>query len=992
MTFEAVLAPPLVANEERAARSRERWRRLTTQSTDASLAEIPAGGQGTAPLAAIMDGIFSGSPFLTGVALASPGIAERFTRDGANRTYDDLIAATESAAADHRTTLMKTLREIRKEVALLVALADLAGAWDLEQVTGALTRFADAAVSKAAEALVIEAVRRGDLVADTTVGTSGLIVLAMGKHGARELNYSSDIDLIVLFSPAMRYLGQESPLACAARFARGLEHILGHVTQAGYVFRVDLRLRPHLPGHPLAISTTDAELYYEHHGQNWERAALIKARCIVGEEPDGRRFLSHLTPFLWRRNLDFAAIRDIHSIKRQINAYRGFAAIKVLGHDIKVGRGGIREIEFFVQTQQLILGGQHVDLRTCGTVAALAALAESRWLDGNVSRELRSCYRFLRAVEHRLQMVADKQTQQLPQQEPAFAEFAAFAGFADSTAFLSTLQTCFEAVERHYAALFETEPDLGSGRSLVFTGTGDDSDTLTALKELGFETPASVSSRIRAWHHGHIRATRSPRARELLTELLPTILEALARQRHADQAFGLFDEFVSSLPAGVQLFSLFRTHPRLLGLMADLIGAAPHLARHLARHTDLFEAMLLPDFFEDLPGPTALKAELEAKLAAARHLDDALDRCLIWAQARQFQASLQVFLGLTGFASAASCLTAIAQSAIQALLERVLQAHREQNGVIDDGAFVVLGMGKLGAGELTFGSDLDLIFIFDAPEESRSRGARELSALDWFTRLSQRLMNALGTRTAGGRVFEIDTRLRPSGRMGPVACRLSNYAAYQAKTAEVWEQQAVTRARVVAGDERLARRVEEVIDATVRRQRAIPELQAAVHAMRMRIFAEHGSSSPWNLKHMRGGLVELEFVAQFLRLGHEWEHPALRSTRTAEVLERAGELGLIDRSLADLLIEALLVQQTIQTVLRLSHVKNFVPEEAPEGLQQALVRACARVPSSTPAGPGLPALEERLIRLQSTTVQTFEQLCRVAPDGVHGLSGQGKSG
>ncbi|MGH6914251.1 MAG: bifunctional [glutamine synthetase] adenylyltransferase/[glutamine synthetase]-adenylyl-L-tyrosine phosphorylase, partial [Geminicoccales bacterium] len=446
-------------------------------------------------------------------------------------------------------------------------------------------------------------------------------------------------------------------------------------------------------------------------------------------------FLGALEPYLWRKHLDYAAIRDIHSIKRQINAYRGHGTIRVAGHDIKVGRGGIREIEFFVQTQQLILGGRVPELRQRSTCAALRALADRRWIEPATAEELIAAYELLRRVEHRLQMVADKQTHKLPERPDQLERFAAFMGFGGADALAATLRACLERVERHYAALFESSIDLGGRRALVFTGTDDDPDTLATLAEMGFAKPAPVAARIRAWHHGHVRATRDARARELLTELMPRLLHALADQAHPDAAFARFDEFVGNLPGGVQLFSLFRANPRLLALVADLMGTAPRLAQHLSHHVALFDAMLAPDFFDPVPDAKALAAELDAALARARDLQDVLDAARRWAQGREFQTGLHVLLGLADGDAAGTSFTAIAEIVIRALLPRVERWLNAQHGRIAGGAFAVLGLGKLGSAELTLGSDLDLVFVFDAKDEARSDGERPLPASTWYTRL-----------------------------------------------------------------------------------------------------------------------------------------------------------------------------------------------------------------------------------------------------------------
>ncbi|WP_279311737.1 bifunctional [glutamine synthetase] adenylyltransferase/[glutamine synthetase]-adenylyl-L-tyrosine phosphorylase [Arboricoccus pini] len=976
MTLATNLSLPLSSTDEIVSRARQRWLRLTDHSPDQGLAEFLKTEQAKGETSQLLDGIFAGSPFLTDCLMAEPGILRSVVEDGAEHTIEQLLAETDALATDDRTRLMRRLREIRRKVALAVALADLSGAWSLEQVTTTLSRFADAAVERALAALVGEGIRRGELDLDpaSPLAESGLIVLAMGKHGAFELNYSSDIDLILLFDAKIPYRGVEGPMACVVKLARGLQYILEHKTPAGYVFRTDLRLRPHLPGHPLAISTEDAELYYERHGQNWERAAFIKARQIAGDRSAGAAFLAVMERFVWRRHLDFAAIRDIHSIKRQINAHRGFATIRIEGHDIKVGRGGIREIEFFVQTQQLIVGGRDPMLRSCGTLPALHALSAARWVDQEAATELDACYRFLRATEHRLQMVSDRQTQTLPANEADFKRFSRFAGAAPET-FSNLLRSCLETVERHYAALFEREPDLGAGHALVFTGMDDAADTLATLRNMGFRDPAAISGRIRAWHHGHIRATRSTRARELLTELLPTILNSLSRQHDIDAAFVLFDEFVSSLPAGIQLFSLFRAHPSLLQLVTDLIGAAPRLARHLARNNDLFEALLRPDFFDPLPPADALRAELRSLMRDAYELEEVLDLCRLWAHGRQFQASLQVFLGLSAFEEAALTLTTIAETIIAAMIPPAQRWLEAQHGSLPGGRFVVLGLGKLGSAELTTGSDLDLIFIYDHDDQARSDGPRSLTAREWYARLSQRLISALTARTGEGRLFDIDTRLRPSGTMGPVACSFVSFGRYHEETAETWEQQALTRARPIAGDPGLGEQIICVIDTVILRQRDLNALAQAVRAMRMRVFKQHGSDRPWAVKHVRGGLVELEFLAQYLQLGFAAKYPSLRRTATAAVFDAAATVGILTVEESAGLIESLRLQQTLQTVLRLSLADSFDAEQSPPAMKEALLRAAAGVSGRSIATSDFVGLERRLCNLQQTARSSFDRFC-----------------
>ena len=924
-------------------------------------------------------GIFSGSPFLTDCLVAEPGVLRLLLEEGDTAAYARLLAELAEVPTNDRTRLMAALRRVRRRQALLISLCDLQGLWSVEQVTEALTTLADRSVQLCLRHLLDEAAKRGELKpsgAQVEPEQCGMFVLGMGKHGAGELNFSSDIDLIVLFDEdRLPYVGIEGPMACCIRLVRGLVYLLETKTKDGIVFRTDLRLRPHPPGHPLALSTDAAELYYERHGQNWERAALIKARVIAGDRVAGEGFLRTLTPFIWRKHLDYAAIRDIHSIKRQINAYRGFGTIRVHGHDLKVGRGGIREIEFFAQTQQLILGGRVPELRLPQTCQALAALAARRWVDEGTAAELTAAYRLLRCLEHRLQMVADRQTQALPEHEPEFRRFAAFAGFDEPAALEDLVHRTLLVVERHYAVLFEREPDLGGGANLVFTGTTDDPETLKTLSGMGFKDSSAISGRIRAWHHGHIRATRSTRARELLTELLPTILATLAEQPDRDGAFRLFDEFASGLPAGVQLFSLFRANPRLLKLLADLMGTAPRLARQLSGNVDLFDAMLAPDFLERLPDRATLAAELASRQVDARDLQDRLDICRRWAHGRQFQAGLQVLLGIASAGTAAAMLAAIAEVVIGSLLPAAEDWLVAQHGQVPGGAFVVLGLGKLGSHELTVGSDLDLVFIYDAAEGLPSDGGRPLPAATYYARLGQRLVSALTAKTAEGQLYEIDMRLRPSGNVGPVATTLVNFTNYHADTAQTWEQQALTRARVVAGDPGLKRRVEDAVWTNLARPRDADALARAVRAMRERIFKEHGSADPWHLKHARGAMVEIEFAVQYLKLLHAHHVPRLRATAMRDLLAVLHEEGLLPIDQVQALGRAYVLHQALQAVLRLSLHDRFDPKRAPARLLEALVRAASMALDGEPPPADFAALQRLLVESQQSARQIFDELC-----------------
>ncbi len=551
----------------------------------------------------LLEAAFGNSPYLARLALRERDALATFFAEGPQA----IVARAEArvlavAAMSDDAAAMAALRMAKREAALAIALADIAGLWDVETVTRALSEFADAALHGALRFLLRRTAGGGDgaqLEAET-----GLTVLAMGKYGAFELNYSSDIDIIVFYdAEKFPFRKRDDARGAAVDIARGLVRLLSEITADGYVFRVDLRLRPDAGATQVAISTAAAEAYYEGMGQNWERAAMIKARACAGDPHVGAQFLKAIEPFIWRRSLDFAAIEDIHSIKRQIHAHEGHGQIAVAGHNIKLGRGGIREIEFFAQTQQLIAGGRDASLRASGTLPALKALAERGLVSEKAAAELRTAYLFLRRLEHRLQMIEDEQTHVVPKAPHDLAQVACFAGFASVTDFSRALTRQLETVQGHYARLFDREDALsGTEGNLVFTGVDDDPDTLATLRRMGFRDPHHVAGAVRGWHHGRIRATRSARARELLTKLMPALLAALAATADPDAAFAQFDRFLTNLPAGVQLFSLFLARPELLRRVAGIVGSAPRLAEHLSRAPATLDAILDPGFLGELPG------------------------------------------------------------------------------------------------------------------------------------------------------------------------------------------------------------------------------------------------------------------------------------------------------------------------------------------------------------------------------------------------------
>jgi len=922
-------------------------------------------------LAPFLTGVFSNSPFLRDLAFRDAGRLARLLSAPPEASLAELIAAT-GEPADSEAALMQRLRRGKQEAALLIGLADLGGLWELEAVTGGLTAFADAALQSTICHLLRELHERGKIILpdpDNAQDGSGYIVLGMGKYGAEELNYSSDIDLIVFFDPDRVQAEDRDDLTTLfVRMTRKLVHIMQERTGDGYVFRTDLRLRPDPGATAVALSVPAALHYYESIGQNWERAALIKARPVAGDAEAGTAFLKDISPFIWRRSFDYATIADVHSIKRQIHAVKGHGKIGVAGHNIKLGRGGIREVEFFVQTQQLIAGGRNPALRGLRTLPMLAELVEAGWIDEATRSEMEEAYRFLRFVEHRLQMIADEQTHTLPATDEALAPVARLCGFAAIDKFARVLRSHLERVQGHYGELFEDAPSLTTGLgSLVFTGDEDDPETLETLHGLGFERPKEVTRAIRAWHFGRYPATRSSRSRQLLTELVPAILDALAHTKNADAAFSAFDRFVAQLPAGVQLFSLLKSNPGLLQLLATVMGAAPKLAQILTRRPRVIDAVLDPAFFGTLPDAEELSALLDRSLDEARTYEEALDRARIFGQEQAFLVSVRVLTGTLSPADAGNAYARIADALVDRMLARVRVEFEAAHGVVPGGLVSVVAMGKLGGGEMTAASDLDLILLYDHDADADgSDGARSLAPSQYYARLTQRLVAALSAPTAEGTLYEVDFRLRPSGNAGPLATRLSSFEAYQTDQAWTWEHMALTRARVIAGDVDLGARVNGIVGAILCRPRDAEAIRSDVRDMRRRIEKEKGTSDIWDIKQVAGGLVDIEFLAQYLQLVHAQEHPEILARTTEACLRAAAEAGVLEKGAAETLVPAVNRYHALTQILRLAVDGVFKPDTAPQGVQDLLVRAGD--------APDFSRLEAELRATQSEVRAVFERV------------------
>ena len=860
---------------------------------------------------------------ILGAAGSSPYLADLLRREGewlSEVISQDSDTVRAELLSDTRPTeghsLNETLRRTKRRVALYAGLADLGGVWSLEEVTSLLSEFAAAATDAALKEAIQKEIERGKLpgqsIEDVTDG-GGLAVLAMGKMGAGELNYSSDIDLICLYDET-RFSPDDYSDARASfvRAVRRMTQTLNERTAEGYVFRTDLRLRPDAAVTPVAMSMEAAESYYEAFGRTWERAAFIKASACAGDLKAGKRFLTELVPFVWRRHLDFAAIQDAHDIRLKIRDHKGLhKAISHLGHDVKLGQGGIREIEFFTQTRQLIAGGRDPDLRVRGTVDGLKALASKGWVNADEADQLISDYRALREVEHRLQMIADQQTHKLPGLEPEFERLACLAG-VDPTAFAEQLVSMFARVH-HLTEAFFTPEAGGSASQPVARGD---------LAE------HEIVSRWRGYP-----ALRSSRAVEIFKRMEPIILDRLGKSARPEEALVHFDGFLKGLPSGVQLFSLFEANPQLLDLVIDIVDTAPALGQYLSRNSSVFDAVIGGAFFQEWPGKDHIFRLLSDEFSALDDYESCLDRARVWSREWHFRVGVHHLRGVIDATTAGRQYSDLATAVVEALWPRVIDEFGVKHGRPPGRGAAVIAMGSLGAERLNASSDLDLIVVYDAAGEEASEGRRPLATRAYYARLTQALVTALSAPTAEGRLYEVDMRLRPSGRQGPVATGFAGFKDYQTNEAWTWEHVALTRARVIAGPDSLIADLEAFLQDHLAKPRERAQTLTDVSDMRRRLSDAKPAKDALDGKSGPGRLQDIELFAQ---TGALLSGEPERETR--QQLTQAADIFALTEAERETVLSAFDLFWSIQAASRLIAKDALDPDEIGAGAAAFLER------------------------------------------------------
>lgn len=847
------------------------------------------------------------APFLARLAEVFPADAQTFVESGVD-------AALANVAAPDGGDIMAGLRQWRGRMALLLALGDLAGEHDVAATTRHLSDFADQACNAALIAAFTERLP-GEV-------PQGIAVIALGKLGSHELNYSSDIDPILIFDPeTMPRRSRDDPGEAAVRIARRMTEILSARTAGGHVLRVDLRLRPHPEVTPIILPVEAAISYYESEALPWEQAAFIRSRASAGDTVLGERFLTAIQPFIWRRSLDFRQLREIGAMSDRIRDHFAQGQMFGPGYDLKRGRGGIREIEFFAQVHQLIYGGRDPALRTPATVDALAALAAAGRIDPGVADAMADHYAVLRRIEHRLQMIEDQQTHSLPLSPANLDDVARLDGLADGDALLALLRPVVEDVAQNYDLLVKERSETpGLSRS--------PGELSTLLAGAGFAAPEQALARIADWRSGRFRALRSPAALEALELVLPPLVKSLGSAPDPDAALMRFDALVAGLPTAVNFFHLLAAQPALATTLTRILALAPTLADALGTRAALIEGLIDARAFDRPASCDALLAEWRAALAGCDY-EQILDRVRDRVGERRFAYGVQLIAGSNDPLTIAHGYAALAEAALVLLADATISEFARVHGRIADSELIVLALGRLGGGALTHASDLDLVYLFTGDHLAESDGPRPLGATSYYNRLAQRLTAALSVPTAAGKLYEVDTRLRPQGAQGPLVVTLDSFARYQREEAWTWEHMALLRARPVYGSMAARAQAQAIIDEILERPVDSAALVRDAAAMRDKIAAHKPAAGPLDIKAGPGGLIDMEFALQVTQL------------RTGR-----GQTPNVEAALANLAAAELLPPAIVAADALLSRMLIMLRLTAPGGTPEtdagelAVARAC----------------------------------------------------
>nr|WP_311768535.1 bifunctional [glutamine synthetase] adenylyltransferase/[glutamine synthetase]-adenylyl-L-tyrosine phosphorylase [Sphingomonas kyeonggiensis] len=797
-----------------------------------------------------------------------PDLADAVSRASAHAPFLDhlltreaaLVAGLERALADPRAAAAAIADELgegarlrieRRRLALIVALGDLSGRFDLTRVTHLLSDFADDALDRAIRAAILERTPDAE--------PRGFAAIALGKQGSRELNYSSDIDPILIFDPeTLPCRPREDVQEAAVRIGRRVVELLQTRDEHGYVLRVDLRLRPSPEVTPIVLPVEAAISYYESQALPWERAAFIRARACAGDLGLGGYFLDAIRPFVWRRALDFGTIREIRDISRRIRDHYSQAQAFGPGYDLKRGRGGIREVEFFAQIHQLIHGGREPALRAPATRDALAALAEAGRISADEAHDLTAAYVQLRTIEHRLQMVDDRQTHELPESLASLDNVARLHGLEDGGALTALLKPYVTRVGTIYDSLAgEEEQRLPSEAAPLEA----------QLAAAGFERPDGATRIVQGWRAGTYPALRTPAAREALESVLPGLIQAFSRAPDTVHAITRFDAMLSRLPSAINFFRLLEAQPGMAQLLGQILSLAPTLAEQLGRRAELLDGLIDATALEPVPDIETLAAGMRGWEPGSDYQYQ-LEFVRRFVNEKRFALGAQIVAGASDPLEVSAGYARVAEAAIGTLAAATVEEFARNHGAVPESELVILALGRMGGQALTHASDLDLVYLFTGDYAAESDGAKPLGAVMYYNRLGQRVTAALSVPTPAGPLYEVDTRLRPSGAQGPLVVSLEGFEKYQREDAWTWEHMALTRARPVYGSPQARAKVQAIIDEVLGGARPARDIPAEAAKMRADMAGHKPPQGPLDAKLLPGGLVDLEFAVHVTQLVH----------------------------------------------------------------------------------------------------------------------------
>lgn len=938
-----------------------------SQCADQAAEALLARNEDYAPLLPYARALAGNSPYLASVITQYPDFFVRLFSQELEASLLELEAGIAEAAKEpQREIFMATLRQLRHQWILVLACFDWLADTPAKSISIYLSALADHAIQSASHFALRAANRKGVIHLPTAengefTGT-GLLILAMGKWGACELNYSSDIDFIVCFDPdQLDYHGRQTKQHFFNQLTQEICCLLQDRTRNGFVFRTDLRLRPDPRSTPLAVNLNSAIAYYETTGQNWERAAMIKARPVVYDAPVAQRFQQAMQAFIWRKHLDFSAIADIDSIMRQISA-RQEKLSSVRGYNVKLGQGGIREIELLIQTKQLVWGGRDDTLRTRASAESLDALGDAGHLTRDTVHFLTKAYWFYRRIEHAIQLERDQQNHTIPDSDVGLSRLSAIMGFNDIAAFETAVIDTSERVHHIYVTNMQGRPSLSLGGNLVFTGVEPDPDTISTLSRLGFDQPVMVCERIQQWHRGDRRATRSAKARALLTEITPALLKALSETANPGEAFLRFDEFLGRVPVGVQIFSLLSTHAEILETLCLILGSAPALGETLTQHPALLD-FLVSRQSELLPFP-ALSRACSHHMARQPNMEEKLRFLRRFKQEEQFKIGLCTLKDAIDIDTAMKQLSALAEVILHHAIEQVRAEFTEHYGTIPQANFAVLALGKLGTGELTFHSDLDVILLYNGDESIPSDGAKSLYLTAYYQRFASRLTTALTSLMQEGVLYDLDLRLRPGGVSSPLATSLKRFDSYFDQDGWDVEALALTRARVLyATSPAFQQKLEASLLSILDRGYDAKKLATGISQLRERITAQFPTSDPFNVKYISGGLMDLSLTAQYWRLIQPAWFQGKQALCCDEVFAELKEQQAISSGDADQWTASYRFQRKVQHMLRLCSVEQSLTPDSPTSLLNLISCLCNQ--------PDFASLKNELTKHQKHTKQTL---------------------